>query len=217
MFALASIVFAAALSIQAAEVWDGPLYTYNQPSPNPTLATNQDRITPDIWLTRTNSGGLFNAFNETGPGALSPANTGWAFGVLSNYASLQYTNWLAWLNGNSPTTMVGSNIVVHLLPGDIYLSFKFSFWAAKGAGGFTYQRSTPSAPVVFNSPTNFNNGQFNFSYAAYPGNTYLVQRSSNLTAWISLATNTAAVPLIPFSDPLNSSGAKFYRIEQSSP
>jgi hypothetical protein len=212
-FALAFLASAGAFSLQAVEVWDGPLFEYSQPSPDPTLMTNQDRITPDMWLTRASSGGLFNAFFETNATALSPTNTGWAFGVLTNYASLTYTNWLAWLNGNSPTTMVGSNIVVHLMPDDIYLSFKFSFWAAKGAGGFAYQRSTPQSPVLFNSPANLDNGQFNFSYTALPGTNYVIQSSTNLSVWLPLSTNTAAVPLVPDSEPLGA-GQEFFRVVQ---
>jgi len=214
MFVLTIIALVAALSIRAAEVWNGPLITYNQPSPDPTQATNQDRITPDVWLTRASSGGLFNAALETVFTNTSPVNTEWAFGTLDNHASLTYTNWLGWLNGKSPTTMVGSNLVVHLISDDIYLSFKFSFWASKGSGGFTYQRSTPLLPLLFTSGANGNSGQFNFSYTAYPGTAYVVQSSTNLMDWSPLATNTAASTLVPFSDVPGSTAAKFFRISQ---
>src|SRR5271165_5031204 len=112
------LVFAPTLavtpSVHAVTVWSGPLITFNQPSPDPTQATNQDRITPDVWLTRAASKGLFNAFSETNATALSPANTEWAFGTLNNYAALNYTSWLAWLNGASPATLVDQQAVVHL-------------------------------------------------------------------------------------------------------
>jgi len=211
-FTVATAVFVATL--HAAVLWTGPLFTYNQPSPNPTQATNQDWLTPDVGLTRASSGGLFNAFYETNATALSPANTEWAFGALTNHAALAFTNWLAWLNGNSPTTMVGSNVVVHLISEDVYVSFKFSFWASKNAGGFTYQRSTPVRPVMFNSPTNADNSRFNFSFTAYPGNAYAVQSSTNLMDWLSLATNTAATTLIPCSEPLDATKAEIFRIAQ---
>jgi hypothetical protein len=214
MFAAAFFASVAAIPIRAAEVWDGPLFTYSQPSADPTQATNQDHITPDVWLTRAASGGLFNAFYETNATALSPANTAWAFGTLTNYDLLTYTNWLAWLHGNSPTTMVGSNIVVHLISEDIYLSFKFSFWASKGAGGFTYQRSTPILPVIFAPRTNANNGWFNFTYTAHPGTAYLVLSSSNLTDWLPLATNMAVNTLVPFTDPMGSTGIKCFRVSE---
>ena len=207
------MVFAFAISARASVVWNGPLLTYNQPAPDPGQATNQDRITPDVWLTRTNSGGLFNAAAESAPGNGSPAKTEWAFGALTNYATLPYTNWLAWLSGKSPTTMVGSNVVVHLIPEDLYLSFKFSFWAAKGAGGFTYQRSTPVLPWLFDSPTNTNTGGLGFSYTTFPALAYVVQSSTNLVDWSPVTTNNAGGTLSSFSSPASPAPA-FFRVVQ---
>lgn len=214
--ALIWLALVAAPSPRAATVWEGPLLTYNQPAPDPTQATNQDRITPDVWLTRANSGGLFNAALETVATNNSPVNTEWAFGSLTNAAALNYTNWLGWLNGKSPTTMVGSNVVAHLLAEDMYVSFKFSYWAAKGAGGFTYQRSTPVQPILFAGPTNGPAGpfNFNFSYTAYPGTGYVVQSSTNLMDWSPQATNTAAATLVPLAAPPAAGGVHFFRVSQ---
>lgn len=147
IYALATLTLA-----RAAVVWTGPLITYNQPSPDPTQAANQDRITPDVWLTRAASKGLFNAFSETNATAFSPTNTEWAFGVLADYASLHYTNWLAWLNGQSPTNLVGQPVVVHLFSDDIYISIQFTLWVPAGSGGFAYLRSTPPSPTIWNGP-----------------------------------------------------------------
>jgi len=196
--------------MRGATVWTGPLITYNQPSPDPTQASNQDRITPDIWLTRAASKGLFNAYSETNATALSPTNTEWAFGTLDNYASLHYTNWLAWLNGQSPITLVGQPAVVHLISDDVYLSIQFTLWGSMGSGGFAYQRSTP-APANL-SGASVNGGQFSFSYSAAPGFAYVVQSSSNLVNWVSVATNVASGDLVLFSSPFEAAGAKFYRV-----
>jgi hypothetical protein len=198
--------------VDAGTIWNGPLLTYSQPSPDPTQASNQDRITPDVWLTRAASKGLFNAFYETNATALSPTNTEWAFGTLANAASLHYTNWLALLDGASPVTLVGQQLVVHLSPDDIYLSLQMTFWAAGGAGGFAYQRSTPTPALL--SAASITNGQFTFSYTANPGMTCVVQSSTNLVDWSPVATNTATGALTPFSDPLATAGAKFYRVSQ---
>jgi hypothetical protein len=199
--------------LQAATIWNGALITYSQPAPDPTQVSNQDRITPDVWLTRAASKGLFNAFYETNATALSPTNTEWAFGVLTNYASLHYTNWLALLNGASPVTLVGQPLVVHLNSDDIYLSLQMTFWAAGGAGGFAYQRSTPTPASL--SAAAISNNQFTFSYTANPGMTCVVQSSTNLLDWWPVATNMATGALIPFSDPLAPAGAMFYRVSQS--
>ena len=196
--------------LHAATVWNGPQLTYNQPSADPTQATNQDRITPDVWLTRAASKGLFNAFYETTATAFSPTNTEWAFGALTNYASLHYTNWLAWLNGASPVTLVGQPVVVHLISDDIYLSMQITFWAAGGSGGFAYLRSTPT-PANLSGP-GINNGQFMFSYTADVGVAYVVQSSTNLMDWVSLGTNVASGSPVIFTNALNSGGARFYRV-----
>jgi hypothetical protein len=200
------------MSMSAAIIWTGPLINYNQPSPDPTQAPNQDRLTPDMWLTRAASKGLFNAFYETNATALSPTNTEWAFGALTNYGSLNFTNWLAWLNGKSPTTLVGQPAVVHLISDDVYLSIQFTAWAAGGSGGFAYERSTP-APVSL-AVTNFSGGQFSFNYNTEAGFTYVIQCSSNLVNWVPLATNSAAGASLLFSNAVSSIGAQFYRVDQ---
>jgi hypothetical protein len=196
--------------LHAATVWTGPLITYNQPTSDPTQASNQDRIMPDVWLTRAASKGLFNAFYETNATALSPTNTEWAFGALTNCASLHYTNWLAWLNGASPTTLVGQPLVVHLISDDIYTSVQFTKWIASGSGGFAYQRSTP-APANL-SGASINDGQFTFSYNTEAGFSYVVQSSSNLVNWSSLVNNTATGSSMLFSNSLDSTGSQFYRV-----
>ena len=137
-------IFLAASPARAATLWIGPLATFNEPGHNTTQATNQDRLTASVWLTRASSGGPFNAVTETTAGALSPADTEWAIGTLDNYSHLSFSNWLAMLNGQSPVTLVGQPLVVHLISDDIYLSVNITFWGARSTGGFTWQRSTPA-------------------------------------------------------------------------
>ena len=131
---------------QASTIWDGPLITFTEPAggvgSNPA---NQDRLTPDVWLTRNITQGLFNAALEISYTSFSsPANTEWAYGSLANYATLTYTNWEGW-NGHNPPSMVGRPAVVHLITDDVYLSLEFLSWPAAG-GGFSYERSTLAVP-----------------------------------------------------------------------
>ncbi len=216
MIAMRTVVFAWLASapslIHAATIWSGPLIIYNQPSPDPTQASNQDRITPDVWLTRAASKGFFNAFYETNAMTLSPTNTEWALGALTNYAALHYTNWLALLNGASPVTLVGQQMVVHLISEDVYLSMQITFWAAGGSGGFTYQRSTPASASL--SGTSIRTGQFTFSYTTSLGFTYVVQSSTNLVNWISLSTNVATGSSGFFTNAANLTGVKFFRVSR---
>jgi glucose/arabinose dehydrogenase len=148
----------------AATVWSGPLTTFIKTSgADPTQAANQDRITPNVWLTRGNLDGLYNAKTEAGfTHFLSPADTEWANGTTADYATLSYTDWNHWAKGvnPSPPSTVGINAVLHLISDDIYLDIKFISWAGGGSGGgFAYQRSTPAATnvapsVSMMSPTN---------------------------------------------------------------
>jgi hypothetical protein len=136
---------------QAATIWNGPNITFTKASGgNPSLAANQDRMTSDIWLTRGSSQGLFNANAEAGFSHFSsPTGTAWADGTLANYASLSYTDWNSWVKGvhGGPTTTVGVNAVLHLIPDDVYLQIKFTSWTSSGAGGgFSYQRSSLQVP-----------------------------------------------------------------------
>ena len=210
---LRKLVFAsllvAAPPVHAASVWNGPPITFNQPSADPTQATNQDRITPDVWLTRAASKGLFNAVYETNATALSPTNTEWSFGTLTNYASLHYTNWLAWLNGASPTTLVGQQVLLHLVSDDIYISMKFTVWVPGGSGGFAYQRSTPPLANLFGAKVN--HGQFFFNYTTEAGFNYVVQSSTNFVDWMPLVTNAAVGSSVLFSNTFDSNGTIFFR------
>lgn len=154
---LAAIVAAVplAISCQAATVvWNGAAINFTKNAfADVNLAANQDRITSQVWLTRSNTQGLFNMVAESGfTHVQSPLGTEWAFGTTANYATLTYTNWEAWTDlviGGPPGT-VGKDAVVHLLDGadDIYLDLKFTSWSAGSGGGgaFSYVRSTAPVP-----------------------------------------------------------------------
>src|SRR5262245_6389764 len=133
----------------AATIWDGPVITFSEVTTDPTLAMNQDRMTDDVWITRDAGQGIFNARLESGfTHSLSPSNTAWADGILTDYASLTYTDWNTWakvIHGGPPFT-VGVNAVVHLISDDIYLGLKFTSWGGSGTWLFSYERTTPPAP-----------------------------------------------------------------------
>ena len=201
----------AAPATRGSTVWDGPLFTYNQPSSDPTLATNQDRLTSKVWLTRAASKGLFNAVTETNATQNSPADTRWAFGALTNYLGLTYQTWGNLLNGASPITLVDKPLVVHLLSNNIYLSIQFTFWGSHADGGFTYQRSTPPVPPALSAGST-TNSQFSFTYTSTPGGSYVVQRSSNLLTWVPAVTNVASSNVIVFSESFISNQNRLYRV-----
>jgi len=139
---------------RAATLWTGPLMTYTQPAPDPTFPTNQDILTAHVSLTRGNpvgggSGGMFNGITETAFTKLvSPADTEWAIGELTNYATLIYSDWTSASGGNPVHNYPGQQLVVHLISDNIYLSLKYTDLPA--GPGFTYNRSTP--PGASNAP-----------------------------------------------------------------
>ena len=148
--------------VKAATIWTGPLITYTQPAPDPTQATNRDQLTPHVALTRGvpsgGSGGLFNGVTETVfTKFVSPADTEWAVGSLTNYASLSYSDWTTAGGGHPVLTLVNTQLVVHLISDDIYLSLEFT--SLPSGPGFSYIRSTPAGAnlpptVSITSPTN---------------------------------------------------------------
>jgi len=210
--AIVILLLATPRLLEAATVWTGPLISYTQPATDPTQTADQDRITTDVWLTRASSKGLFNAFSETSATASSPAGTEWAFGALSNYASLTFATWQGLLNGQSPTTLVGKEIVLHLTVDDVYLSIEFSAWGSGGSGGFAYGRSTPAPLTLLGGEVN--GGQFTFSYATGAGLQYTIDSSSNLVDWSIVATNTGSGGMASFGAPVVTTGAIFYRASQ---
>ncbi len=129
---------------RAATVWTGPTTTFVN-----VMAADVDQISPNVWLTRGTSQGIFNIKTEAAfTPFFSPADTEWANGTTANYGSLTYSDWNTWaktINGGPPNT-VGLNAVVHLISEDIYLDLKFTAWPV--GGGFTYQRSTPAVANV---------------------------------------------------------------------
>lgn len=141
LFALAEIMLSAQV-VCAATVWNGPAIGASN-------VTEPDQITPNVWITRGGSQGLYNAKTESSfTHFLSPADTEWADGTTASYSTLAYTDWNTWaknIHGGPPNT-VGLNAVVHLISEDIYIDITFTSWSVGGA--YSYQRSTPTPANV---------------------------------------------------------------------
>src|SRR5262245_13832040 len=76
-------------------VWDGPSISFSKAAfADWALPENQDRITDDVWITRRESHGLFNAQQEIGQGPSSPVGTQWAIGTTADLGSLTFDTWL---------------------------------------------------------------------------------------------------------------------------
>jgi hypothetical protein len=132
-----------------------PVITFSKTGfADPTLPANQDRITDDIWITRGNTQGIFNAAVETFQGSSSPTGTLWAVGTTDDLDSLTFKPWLqiAGLSGDlgGPLNQLGVDMVLHIPADNTYYDLRFSAWGAmSGAGGsFSYTRlRDPVTPI----------------------------------------------------------------------
>ena len=137
---------------KAATIWNGPPITASD-------ATEPDKITANVWITRGGSQGLYNAATEAGfTHFFSPADTEWADGTTANYSTLSYTDWNTWaknIHGGPPNT-VGVQAVMHLITDDIYIDVTFTSWSI--GSSWSYQRATLAVDVppavAITSPTN---------------------------------------------------------------
>jgi len=163
---LASLTLAMACGTShAAIVWStgpGDVTFSKIANADPTLAANQDRITPNVFITRGSTGGIFNAKTETAFAATSPADTTWAASGLNNnptfaygqgatnHDNLTFTSWTTAFGGGGVlnSNILTHNAVVHLVSEDIYLDINFTAFAggAGGGGAFTYQRAAAPVP-----------------------------------------------------------------------
>ncbi len=200
----------------AAVIWNGPTITFTQAAGSGAV----DQLTPDVWITRGSSQGLYNAITETSyTHDFSPADTAWAFGELADYASLSYTTWEQMFGGSAgggPPSTVGKDCVVHLISDDIYLSVKMTAWGEM-TGGFTYVRSTAVVPPPSFQSTTLSSNGITLTWNATAGQAYHFQYSTNLvsTNWINLGgsiTATNAIMQTTDTNIITASARRFYRI-----
>lgn len=122
-------------------IWDGPTISFSKADgTDHTLESNQDRITPNVWITRGNAGQIFNIAKENSADKEdSPIGTLWAKGTVDNIDNLTFTQFRMI---GQPKNVVGSDLVLYLVEDDIYLSVKFTSWSQGQKGGFAYDRSS---------------------------------------------------------------------------
>jgi hypothetical protein len=139
-------LFAAAPSARAATVWNGPNIGFYHTQEN----NLQDQLAADVKLSRSSSGGLYNAALESGAvSGTSPKGTAWAVGTLANFSTLNYGACPLEAGGHPPGD-INTTFVVHLTSAsdDIYLQLTLTNWGGAGGSGdktFGYIRSTAAA------------------------------------------------------------------------
>ncbi|MFC1481240.1 FlgD immunoglobulin-like domain containing protein [Candidatus Neomarinimicrobiota bacterium] len=124
-------------------------------------AANWDVLTESVALTRGDSRGLYNPFEEPyydyigetpapprpdlalatdNGGTVSPVGTEWAYGLSEDLAPEDYAYWLEAVNYRA-LAMVGNDISLHIIEEDVYFDLVFTSWTA-GCG------SSPPLPGV---------------------------------------------------------------------
>ena len=158
--------------------------------------------TPAVTITNPVSGAVFVAPANVGIDASASVNSG----TVTNVQFFANANALGSVTA-APFTLTSSPLAAG--------AYRLS--AVATAGGITATSAIVNVSVI--NPTNVNlssvnltGGHFNFNFSADAGLSYVIQSSSNLLHWVSLATNTAASTSIPFSDTFNPNGATYYRI-----
>ena len=131
-------------------IWTGTNMTFTKgDQSDPTLESNQDRITDNVWITRPNKkedgkngyGQIYNIKEESKPDENnSPVGTKWAVGTIDQIGALTFKKFRAAVG--KPKNVVGKNLVMYLEKDDVYLTVKFTSWSQGEKGGFAYERST---------------------------------------------------------------------------
>jgi len=158
LFTITLLIFS--IKISAQTEWTGPTTSFSKSDfADWTLEGNQDRITPNVWITRADNQGIFNIAQEASFGTVdpifSPLDTEWALGTIADgVGTLTYNTWVETVQSNPPGS-VGQNMVLHLITDDIYIDIVFTSWTQGGAGGgFSYDRSTEDPLSIDDFETN---------------------------------------------------------------
>jgi hypothetical protein len=93
----------------------------------------------------------------------------------------------------------------------------YSLTAVATAGGISATSAVVNITVLMPiavrlSSSVITNGVFAFDYSANPGLSYVVQSSSNLTSWVSLATNVASSNPVHFTNAFVPGAPHYYRV-----
>ena len=114
-----------------------------------TKPENQDRITDDVWITRSHNQGIFNIKQETTFAQnTSPVGTLWSFGDAANAASLTFRAWTLAVGFHPPGSLNRKMVLLIRSVCKLY-ELTFTSWTDSGnGGGFTYTRSSQPIDAV---------------------------------------------------------------------
>src|SRR5262249_36894232 len=128
-------------------------------------------------------------------------------GSVTNVEFLQGTNLLGNVKA-SPYSVSVSNLAAGTYA---FCAVAVDDSGSKATNELTISVVTP-APIRLSAAQRLSPTSFQFSYAATVGLRYVIQRSSDLTNWTDLTTNTAAANSITFRDAAATQNPAFYRV-----
>jgi hypothetical protein len=169
-------------------------FTYVRSTPTPP--------TPTVTITNPASGAVFAAPASVGLGASAAVSSG------------TMTNVQFFTNGvvlgsvlTTPFTLTANNLAA-----GAYALKAVATAAGISATSAVVNVSVVNPVAVSLAGAGITNGQFIFSSTANAGLSYVLQSSTNLQSWVSLLTNVAAGSPVLFTNPVTSTGLKFYRV-----
>jgi len=169
-------------------------FTYVRSTPAPP--------TPTVTITNPASGTVFAA-----PATLSLA-------ASASVTSGTVTNVQFFTNG----VVLGSVLTPpYTLTANSLVAGAYALKAVATAAGISATSTVVDVSVVNPvaaslSGAGVKNGQFILNCTANTGLSYVLQSSTNLQSWVSLVTNVAPGNPVLFTNPVSSTGMKFYRV-----
>ena len=166
------------------------------------ITVNSPASPPTVSITNPASGSVFAA----------PANVSLAADATVSGGTVTNVEFFA--NGVSQGAVA---VAPFTLTSSAFTAGAYALTAVATASGISATSSVVNVsvvnPVVVSlSGGTVDNGQFSFRYTADAGLDYVIQSSSNLLDWVSLATNIASANPASFTNEINSAGASFYRV-----
>lgn len=206
-------------SARAQIIWNGPTINFSGGASALISVPPADVIIPGaVSLTRHGNGWLYNTNVDACAqcAAGTPSDTEWAFGALSDYASLTYET-MDVLRANEANfdfgailvTVPPSPMVLHLINQNIYIQVTFTSWPQHGVGTFAYTRTTPAAAPPPTPTVSITNPAPNAVFAA-PAN---VKISASASVSSGTVTN---VSFFDNSSPVGSSQSPPFSITADS-
>ncbi|MGC6432341.1 MAG: T9SS type A sorting domain-containing protein [Jejuia sp.] len=130
---------------------------------DPSLRENQDRISDNVWLTRGNSYGIYNAFDQTSARNQPTSGIELALGSFEDLSQLNFETISQWgKKFSSKGSWLNKNLVLKLTEKNEYYSFVMTSW--ENEGGFSYTRSDTALSII----------DFSNTIAIYPNPTSAV-------------------------------------------